>query len=126
MLDRGVIEPSASPCSSCFVLVKTKDGSTRFCVHYRKLNEVTIRDAYPLTRVDSYLDSLSSTKWFSRLDLNSDFLQIAVADQDKEKTAFSTCQGLTHFTFMQFGLANSPSTFDRLMENVLDFNMKPA
>ena len=119
MLDKGVIEPSASPWSSCIVLVKKKDGSTRFCVDYRKLNEVTIRDAYPLPRVDSCLDSLSGAKWFSSLDLNSGFWQIAMADQDKEKTAFSTSQGLYHFTVMPFGLANSPSTFERLMENVL-------
>ena len=80
---------------------------------------MTIRDAYPLPRVDSCLDSLSGAKWFSSLDLNSGFWQIAMAYQDKEKTAFSTSQGLYHFTVMPFGLANSPSTFERLMENAL-------
>ena len=119
MLDKGVIEPSASPWNSCFVLVKRKDGTTRLCVDYRKLNEVTIRDDYPLPRVDSFLDSLSGAKWFSSLDLNSGFWQIAMADQDKEKTAFSTSQGLYHFTVIPFGLANSPLTFEKRVENVL-------
>ncbi|KAK3083689.1 hypothetical protein FSP39_001513 [Pinctada imbricata] len=119
MLEKGVIEPSSSPWSSCIVLVNKRDGTTRFCVDYRKLNDVTIKDAYPLPRVDECLDSLSDSIWFSCLDLNSGFWQIAMANEDKEKTAFSTSQGLFQFTVMPFGLANSPSTFERLMENVL-------
>ncbi|KAK3105091.1 hypothetical protein FSP39_017124 [Pinctada imbricata] len=119
MLEKGVIEPSSSPWSSCIVLVNKRDGTTRFCVDYRKLNDVTIKDAYPLPSVDECLDSLSDSIWFSCLDLNSGFWQIAMANEDKEKTAFSTSQGLFQFTVMPFGLANSPSTFERLMENVL-------
>ena len=119
MLDQGVIEPSNSAWSSNIVLVTKKDNSTRFCVDYRRLNDVTVKDAYPLPRVDECLDALSGSKWFSCLDLNSGFWQIEMASEDSEKTAFSTSQGLYQFTVMPFGLANSPSTFERLMEPVL-------
>ena len=120
MLDRGVIEPSDSPWSSPIVLVSKKDGSTRFCIDYRKLNEVTVKDAYPIPRVDDCLDSLSGSKWFNCMDLCSGFWQIEMDDEDKLKTAFSTSsQGLFHFRVMPFGLVNAPSTFQRLMENVL-------
>ena len=118
MLKRNVIEPSNSAWSSPIVLVSKKDGSTRFCVDYRKLNDVTIKDAYPLPRIDECLDSLSESKWFSCMDLNSGFWQIGMDPADKHKTAFSTSQGLYQFTVMPFGLANSPSTFERLMEDV--------
>lgn len=119
MLERGVIEPSCSPWCSNVVLVRKKDNTYRFCVDYRSLNEVTVRDAYPLPRIDECLDSLSGMKWFSCLDLNSGFWQIGMAPEDKEKTAFATSLGLYQFTVMPFGLTNSPSTFERLMEDVL-------
>lgn len=119
MIDRGIIEPSSNPWASNIVLVLKKDGKTRFCVDYRQLNDVTIKDAYPLPRVDECLDSLSNSKWFSSMDLNSGFWQIAMAPEDKEKTAFNTSLGLYQFTVMPFGLANSPSTFERLVENIL-------
>ena len=118
MLKRNVIEPSNSAWSSPIVLVSKKDGSTRFCVDYRKLNDVTIKDAYPLPRIDECLDSLSESKWFSCMDLNSGFWQIGMDPADKHKTAFSTSQGLYQFTVMPFGLVNSPSTFERLMADV--------
>lgn len=119
MLDNGIIEPSKSAWSSAIVLVPKKDGSTRFCVDYRKLNEVTIKDAYPLPRVDDCLDSLANSKWFSSMDLNSGFWQVGMAEDHKEKTAFSTSLGLFHFKVMPFGLCNSPSTLSRLLEDVL-------
>ena len=118
MLKRGIIEPSSSPWSSNVVLVTKKDGSVRFCVDYRVLNSLTKKDAYPLPRVDDCLDSLAGSKWYSTMDLNSGFWQVGLSPKSCERTAFSTSLGLFHFTVMPFGLVNSPSTFERLMETV--------
>ena len=118
MLDRKVIEPSKSPWSSPVVLVKKKDGSSRFCIDYRALNQVMIKDAYPLPRVDDCLDSLPGGKWFGCLDLNEGFFQVGLHPDDRKKTAFLTSQGLFQLRVTPFGLANSPSTFERLMEDV--------
>ena len=121
MLEKGLIEPSSSPWSSSLVLVKKKDGSTRICVDYRKVNDVTKKDAYPVPRVDDALEALSGSSWFSTLDLKSGYHQAELAsDEDKEKTAFTVPgTGLFHFNVLPFGLANAPATFTRLMEEVL-------
>jgi hypothetical protein len=99
-------------------LVRKKNGELRFCVDYRKL-DVTTKDCFPLPRIDDTLDTLAGAKWFSTLDLKSDYWQVDVHPDDKEKTAFSTGQGLWQFTVMPLGLCNTPATFERLMETVL-------
>lgn len=119
MEEQGVIEPSQSPWASPIVLVRKKDGSTRFCVDNRKLNDVTQKDSYPLPRIDDTLDSLSGARWFSTLGLKSGYWQVALHPEDKEKTAFTAGNGLWHFNVMPFGLCNAPATFERLMDTVL-------
>ncbi|GBM70955.1 Retrovirus-related Pol polyprotein from transposon 297 [Araneus ventricosus] len=119
MVDTGIIEESSGPWASPIVLVKKKDGSTRFCVDYRKLNEITIKDSYPLPRIDDTLYALNGSHWFSTLDLKSGYWQVEIQPEDKEETAFTTGQGLWQFKVMPFGLCNAPATFERLMETLL-------
>ncbi|GBM26318.1 Retrovirus-related Pol polyprotein from transposon 297 [Araneus ventricosus] len=119
MVDNGIIEESSGPWASPIVLVKKKDGSTRFCVDYRKLNEITKKDSYPLPRIDDTLDALNGSQWFTTLDLKSGYWQVEIRPEDREKTAFTTGQGLWQFKVMPFGLCNAPATFERLMETVL-------
>ena len=119
LLAKGLIEPSDSPWASPVVLVTKKDGSKRLCLDYRKLNEVTKKDAYPLPRIDDSLDALGNAKYFCTLDLASGYWQVEMNDEARDKSAFSTTSGLYAWNVLPFGLCNAPSTFERLMESVL-------
>jgi len=119
LLDRGLIEPAHSAWSSPVVLVRKKDGSWRFCVDYRKLNSVTIQDAYPLPRIDESLDALAGSKYSSTLDLLSRYWQVPLSPNAQEKAALITRDGLWKWKMLPFGLTSAPATFQRLMEQVL-------
>jgi len=119
LLDRGLIEPSDSPWASPVVLVSKKDGSKRLCLDYRKLNEVSVKCAYPLPRIDDSLDALGEAKYFSTLDLASGYWQVEMDSDARDKSAFVTTSGLYAWNVLPFGLCNAPSTFERLMDGVL-------
>ena len=116
LLSRNVIRPSTSPYASPIVIVRRKDGNIRLCVDYRRLNVKTRRDAFPLPRVEESFDALNGARLFSSLDLTAGYNQVAVDPTDIHKTAFTTPFGLYEYLRMPFGLCNSPSTFQRLME----------
>ena len=102
------------------VMVKKKDGTLRFSIDYRKLNDVTIKDAHPLPRIDDTLKALKGAKLFSTLDLKSDYWQMPIKEEHKSKTAFRISSGqLYDFNRLPFGLCIAPATFSRLMDNVL-------
>ena len=119
MLTGGQIEPSDSPWSAPVVLVTKKDSGTRFCVDYRRLNLATVKDAYPLPRIDDTLDMLAGKQWFSTFDLASGYWQVSLSPDARCKTAFATHSGLFRFRVMPFGLCNAPATFERLLDRVL-------
>lgn len=119
MLEMGIVEPSNSEWASPPVLVKKADGSSRYCIDFRRLNECTVKDSYPLPIIEDCLDTLAGNSWFSALDMSWGYHQIPMAEGSRSKTAFPTRYGLFHFCRMPFGLCNSPATFQRAINLVL-------
>ena len=117
--ERDLIRPSHSPWGSPVLFVKKKDDSWRMCVDYRALNNVTVKNGYPLPKIQDCLDQIGSAKVFSKVDLLSGYWQIRVADADIPKTAFNTRIGKFEFRVLPFGLTNAPATFQTLMNDIL-------
>ncbi|CAF4633599.1 unnamed protein product, partial [Didymodactylos carnosus] len=119
LFERGQIEESTSPWSSPVVLVKKKDKTTRFCIDYRRLNAITIKDAFPLPRIDEIFDQLSDAMYFTKFDFKSGYFQIPLAKEDRPKTAFSTRDNHYQFTVLPQGVTNGPATFQRIINHIL-------
>ncbi|KAI2645879.1 Retrovirus-related Pol polyprotein from transposon 17.6 [Labeo rohita] len=119
MLKLGVIEPSRSPWSSPIVMVPKPDGTLRFCNDFRRLNEVSKFDGYPMPQVDELLDRLGRARYISTLDLTKGYWQVPLTESVKPKTAFSTPSGHWQYRTLPFGLHGAPATFQRMMDIIL-------
>ena len=118
ILDKGFIRPSVSPLGAPVLFMKKKDGTLRMCIDYRQINKVTVKNKYPLPRIEDLFDQLKGAGVFSKIDLRSGYYQLRVKDVDVPKTTFKTQYGHYEFLVMPFGLTNAPATFMDLMNRV--------
>lgn len=119
LLDKGIIEESDSEYASPILLVKKKDGSDMMCVDFRKLNDVTIKDRFPLPRIDDHIDCLGRNKYFSSLDMATGFHQIPLDQESVPLTGFVTPEGHYQYLKMPYGLANAPVVYQRIITKTL-------
>ena len=120
MVKNGIASPSASPWGSNVILVKKRDGSMRFAIDYRKLNDVTVKDSYPMPNVRDIVDRMKGSEYFSKMDMASAYWAIPIREEDKEKTAFFNPRSLFEMNVLAFGLCNSQATYQRTMDKTFE------
>ena len=117
LIDKGFVRPSNSPWGASVLFAKKKDDTLRLCIDYRQLNKVTVKNKYPLPRIDKLFDQLKGAKVFSKIDLRSGYHQLRIKEQDIQKTTFRTHYGHYEFLVMPFGMTNAPTMFNRFDES---------
>ncbi|MCO5580855.1 hypothetical protein L7F22_034728 [Adiantum nelumboides] len=118
LVEKGMVRPSSSPFCSPVLLVHKKDDTYRMCVNYRALNKITIKNRFPVPRIEDLFDKLQGSTYFSRIDLKKGYHQIRIVNEDILKTAFCTTFGLYEYLVMPFGFINAPATFNRMIERI--------
>ena len=120
MIGNGIARPSSSPWGSNVILVKKRDGSTRFVIDYRQLNDLTIKDSYPMPNLRDVVDKMSGSLYFSKMDMTSVYWAVPIREEDREKTVFMTPRHLLEMCVTAYGLCNSQATYQRVMDKTLE------